>query len=102
MVESGRLSNSMAKTVFDKAAIEGGTPKDISDALGMSQISDSSLIEKTVATVILENPEAVSDYLEGKTSVVRFMVGQIMKKTQGKANPKMATEVLEAALNNLR
>ena len=102
MVESGRLSNSMAKTVFDKAAIEGGTPKDISDALGMSQISDSSLIEKTVATVILENPEAVSDYLEGKTSVVRFMVGQIMKKTQGKANPKMATEVLEAALNDLR
>ena len=102
MVESGRLSNSMAKTVFDKAAIEGGTPKDISDALGMSQISDSSLIEKTVATVILENPEAVSDYLEGKTSVARFMVGQIMKKTQGKANPKMATEVLEAALNDLR
>ena len=49
---------------------------------------------------ILDN--AVSDYLEGKTSVARFMVGQIMKKTQGKANPKMATEVLEAALNDLR
>ena len=102
MVESGRLSSSMAKTVFDKAAVEGGTPAEISDALGMSQISDSSLIAKTVATVILENPEAVSDYLGGKHSVVRFMVGQIMKKTQGKANPKMATEMLETALNDLR
>ena len=52
--------------------------------------------------VILQNPEAVADYLEGKDSVVRFMVGQIMKETKGKANPKMATEMLETALNSLR
>ena len=102
LVESGRLSSSMAKTVFDKTVLEGGAPTEISDTLGMSQISDSRLIEKTVDAVILQNPEAVADYLEGKDSVVRFMVGQIMKETKGKANPKMATEMLETALNSLR
>ena len=102
LVESGRLSSSMAKTVFDKTVLEGGAPTEISDTLGMSQISDSRLIEKTVDAVILQNPEAVADYLEGKDSVVRFMVGQIMKETKGKANPKMATEMLETAHNSLR
>ena len=92
----------MAKTGFDKTVLEGGAPTEISDTLGMSQISDSRLIEKTVDAVILQNPEAVADYLEGKDSVVRFMVGQIMKETKGKANPKMATEMLETALNSLR
>jgi aspartyl-tRNA(Asn)/glutamyl-tRNA(Gln) amidotransferase subunit B len=66
----------------------------IIDKRGLRQITDASAIEKLVDEVIAENPEQVSQYRAGKQKVIGFLVGQVMKKSQGKANPQQVNELL--------
>ena len=66
-----------------------------------SSCSDAGAIEKLVQDVIAANPKAVEDYKSGKTNVVGWLMGQVMKQSQGKANPKQATELLNKALSAL-
>ena len=102
LVDAGKISNSMAKAVFDEMFINGGDPNKISEDKGLSQINDTESIQNVVSEILLENPSAVEDYLDGKDSAVRFLVGQVMKKTKGQANPQVASEMVTADLGRRR
>ena len=102
LVDAGKISNSMAKAVFDEMFINGGDPNKISEDKGLSQINDTESIQNVVSEILLENPSAVEDYLDGKDSAVRFLVGQVMKKTKGQANAQVASEMVTAELGRKR
>ena len=72
--------------------------KKIIEEKGMVVVSDTGAIENFVKEVIAENPKAIADYKNGKTNVVGWLMGQVMKKSGGKASPKTATELLKAEL----
>ena len=67
---------------------------------GISNITDTSILESVVKKVIEDNPESVSDYKSGKDRAIKYLMGQIMKETKGSANPKMVNEILMQELNN--
>ncbi len=102
LTEQGNLSNSMAKVVLEEIFTNGGTPSLISEKMGMSQISDVDSISSTINRVIEENPAALADFHAGKKSVVKYMLGQVMKITKGTVNPQIATDLLEESLEKLR
>ena len=92
------ISGKMAKDVLREAFESGKTPRVIVADRGLSQIADSSEIESVVDEVIIENPEAAEDMRQGKEAALKFLMGQVMKKTRGKANPSMASDVLRKKL----
>jgi aspartyl-tRNA(Asn)/glutamyl-tRNA(Gln) amidotransferase subunit B len=98
MVEDGRLNSNMAKTVFEEMFESGRAPAEIAESAGLVQISDAGSIEAAVSEAIDSNPRPVADYLNGKETALRFLVGQVMKATRGKANPQLATTVLKERL----
>ena len=102
LTEQGNLSNSMAKVVLEEIFTNGGTPSLISKKMGMSQISDVDSISSTINRVIEENPAALADFHAGKKSVVKYMLGQVMKITKGTVNPQIANDLLEESLEKLR
>lgn len=102
LVDSDQLSSSMAKTVFEEMFSTGQAPGYIANQKGLVQISDQGAISKAIDKAIAGNPGPVSEYLSGKEQAIRFLVGQIMKITRGKANPKLANELLKEKLDSLR
>lgn len=102
MVESGALSNSMAKTVFEEMFISGNSPLSITEKNNLSQISDPNAIDVAVDQAITENPDPVSDYLNGKENAIRFLVGQVMKISGGKINPQIATTKMKTKLDGMK
>ena len=95
LVESNEVNSNQAREIFAKMLEEGVDAKKAKEILGISsQISDMSFIQETVNSVLAENPQAIIDYKEGKGRALGFLVGQIMKKTQGKINPKITSDVL--------
>jgi aspartyl-tRNA(Asn)/glutamyl-tRNA(Gln) amidotransferase subunit B len=88
----------MAKSVFEEMYNTGKTADTIIKEQGLSQISDTSELEKVAAEVIHSNTQAVADYRAGKETAVRFLVGQVMKATKGRANPQLVSEVLKQKL----
>jgi aspartyl-tRNA(Asn)/glutamyl-tRNA(Gln) amidotransferase subunit B len=111
---SGRLSSSAAKSVFTERAkrVEvtihdqsGGSVSSVEvivKELGLEQVSDTSAIEADARAVLDENPEEVARYLAGKEQLLQFFVGQLMKRTKGKANPKVATDAIKGLLDSKR
>ncbi|MDA1348424.1 MAG: Asp-tRNA(Asn)/Glu-tRNA(Gln) amidotransferase subunit GatB, partial [Chloroflexi bacterium] len=95
MVDDGRLNSNMAKTAFEQMFESGRSPGDIAETAGMTQISDVDSIDLVVSKAIDNNPQPVADYIEGKETALRFLMGQVMKATQGKANPQMVTSLLK-------
>ncbi len=79
----------------------GKAPAAIVEESGQTQISDSDELAAIVAQVLGEQPAAVQDYRDGKESAIKFLVGQVMRATRGRANPQTATSLLEEALRNL-
>ena len=94
----GTISSKIAKEVFDDMYKTGKSPKTIVEEKGLVQISDTSELEGIIDEVIEENPGAVEDYRNGKGKAMGFLVGQVMKKTKGKANPQMVNELLQKKL----
>lgn len=76
----------------------GQSPGEIVAAEGLAQVSDTSAIQQIAAEVLAENPEQVQTYREGKTTLIGWFVGQVMRKSRGKADPQLARQVLEALL----
>ncbi|MDD2696886.1 MAG: Asp-tRNA(Asn)/Glu-tRNA(Gln) amidotransferase subunit GatB [Candidatus Pacebacteria bacterium] len=101
LIEKGTISSKIAKLVLSEMFKNGADPSNIVKEKKLTQISDSSEIEKVIKEVIENNPKAVEDYKSGKGNAFQFLVGQIMAKTKGKANPQMAGESLKKALTNL-
>ncbi|MBI2447497.1 MAG: hypothetical protein HYV48_03055 [Candidatus Omnitrophica bacterium] len=89
----------MAKDILVEMIETGKSPQEIVRQKGLSQISNSDEIEKIVDKVIEENTKSVSDFKNGKEKAIIFLVGQVMAKTKGKANPKMVNEVLRKKLS---
>ncbi len=98
LVTRGVISGKMAKDVLREAFDSGRGPEEIVEGKGLAQISDGSEIESVVEEVISENPEAAGDLREGKEQALKFLMGQVMKKTRGKANPEMASDLIRRKL----
>lgn len=92
------ISGKIAKTVFEEMAQSGKSAKAIVEEKGLIQITDDSALEPIVAEILENNPDQVEQYRAGKTKVLGFFVGQVMKATQGKANPKLVNELLKSKL----
>jgi aspartyl-tRNA(Asn)/glutamyl-tRNA(Gln) amidotransferase subunit B len=98
LIAGGELSGKLAKEIFPKMFETGEAPLAIMDREGLRQISDSSALEKIVDEVLAANPKQVEQYRSGKTSVIGFLVGQVMKASRGQANPAAVNEILKSRL----
>ena len=92
------ISGKIAKEVFEAMWTEGKGADEIIDARGLRQITDTSAIEKAIDEVMAGNPQQLADYRSGKDKLFGFFVGQVMKATQGKANPAQLNELLKRKL----
>jgi len=98
LIDSGLISGKIAKTVFEEMVSSGKAPYDIVREKGLEQITDNDAIFEAVQKVLAAHNNEVESYKAGKTKLLGFFVGQVMKATQGKANPKMVNEVLRKML----
>jgi aspartyl-tRNA(Asn)/glutamyl-tRNA(Gln) amidotransferase subunit B len=98
LVAKGELTGKLAKDVLAKMLETGGSPRAIVEREGLKAISDAGELEKIADQVIAANPNQAAQYKGGKTSVIQFFVGQVMKATRGQANPGAAKEILEKKL----
>ena len=94
LVEAGTITMAIAKDVFTEMFAGGKKPGAIVAARGLTQINDSSAIDAAISKAIQSNPQAVADYRGGKETAIRFLVGQVMKETKGRANPTVITQML--------
>ena len=98
LVDSGRISNSAAKEVFAAILETGEEPAAAVERLGLGQVSDTSQIERWIDEVIEENAGPVAQYRGGKTQTIGFLVGQVMKRSGGRAEPKTVQRLMKEAL----
>ncbi len=98
LIEKGTISGAIAKGVFEKMIAGGESAEAIVARDGLTQIDDDSAILALVADVVARNADAVAQFRAGKASTFGFLVGQVMKATAGKANPKRVNELLKDAL----
>ena len=102
MVGEGAISVTMAKTVLEEAYASKRSPKHIVAERGYTQISDTSAVEPLVHEALEANPRAVADYLGGKESAAKFLVGQVMKLARGQAKPDVVNRLVTAALERAK
>lgn len=98
LIDAGTISGKIAKDVLDEVAQTGDSPQSVIEKKGLSQISDTDEIRKTIQKIIQNNPSQAQDYKNGKEKLFGFFVGQAMKETQGKANPSMVNDILREEL----
>ncbi len=98
LIDGGKISGKQGKEVFAEMFATRKAPTVIVKEKGLEQVSDSGAIEAFADQVIADNPGPVAEYKGGKTSVINFLKGQVMKASRGKANPALAGEVLERKL----
>lgn len=99
MIENGTISGKIGKTVFQEMWQTGKDPEIIIKEKGLVQISDTSAIEKIVEDVIAANPQQAADFKAGKTKLLGFFVGAVMKASKGQANPDVVNKILIEKLN---
>jgi aspartyl-tRNA(Asn)/glutamyl-tRNA(Gln) amidotransferase subunit B len=100
LIDSGVISGKIAKTVFDDMVSTGKAPEAIVQEKGLVQVTDTDAISEVVDQVLGEHQQEVEDYKGGKTKLLGFFVGQVMKATRGKANPKIVNEILREKLGS--
>ena len=100
LVEKGAINISIAKDVFAAMFETGRSATQIVKEKGLAQVSDVEELSRIVEQVIADNPGPVAEYLAGKDAVLRFLVGQVMKATRGKANPKLVNRLLRERLRS--
>jgi aspartyl-tRNA(Asn)/glutamyl-tRNA(Gln) amidotransferase subunit B len=100
LVRDGKITTSAAKSVFGTMLEKGESPEEIVEREGLAQISDTSSLEKIVDEVIRDNAGQVETYRSGKSQVFGYLMGQVMKASRGKANPQVATRLLEERLKS--
>ena len=98
LIQSEEISGKIAKDLFEIVYVEGGDPNEIVDSRGMKQVTDTSAIEKAVETVINDNPDQV-EKAKMNPKLAGWFVGQVMKATGGKANPKSVNEIVSKKLS---
>ena len=98
LIEAGTISNTQAKDVFEAMFTSGRDARAIVEASGQTQISDDAALREVVGQVIAAQPQAVADYRAGKQEALKFLMGQVMRATRGRANPKLVTGILRELL----
>ena len=98
LIETGTISGKMAKEILPEMYKAGKPPQKIIEEKGLVQITDEGELAKTISAIITANPDQLADYRSGKEKLFGFFVGQIMKATQGKANPQMVNDLLKKML----
>jgi len=98
LVKGGTLSHQAAKRVFAEVAAKGGDPRSVAESLGVIQVGDTNVIAGWVTDVLAAHPTEVERYKKGETKLMPFFVGQLMRASKGKADPKLAQRVLEEKL----
>ena len=98
LIDQGTISGKIAKTVFEEMARSGKAPGAIVKEKGLVQVSDTAAIESAIDDVLAANPDEAAAYRQGKTKLLGFFVGQVMKATRGKANPKLVNQLLKQKL----
>ncbi len=97
-IDDQTISGKIGKSIFEEMCISGSSPDKIIESQGLKQITDDGAIEKIIDEVINNNTKQVDDYRAGKDKLFGFFVGQVMKKTQGKANPQTVNRILKEKL----
>ena len=97
-IDDQTISGKIGKSIFEEMCANGSSPDEIIKSQGLEQISDDEAIEEIILAVIHENPAQVEAYLAGKEKLFGFFVGQVMKLTEGKANPKAVNSILKEKL----
>jgi aspartyl-tRNA(Asn)/glutamyl-tRNA(Gln) amidotransferase subunit B len=95
LIQSGAISGKIGKDVFADLYAAGGSAKEIVQRKGLAQVSDESALLKFIDEVIAENPKVVEDVRGGKERAVGSLVGALMKKTKGQANPQLANDLIK-------
>jgi aspartyl-tRNA(Asn)/glutamyl-tRNA(Gln) amidotransferase subunit B len=99
LIDSSAINGKTAKDVFARMWTSGESPKAIVEREGLSQVSDIGAIEAAIREVIASSAEQVATYKKGRTNTIGWFVGQVMKKTGGRANPKIVNDLVKAALD---
>jgi aspartyl-tRNA(Asn)/glutamyl-tRNA(Gln) amidotransferase subunit B len=99
-VMNGSITNLVGKSVLKDSIASGTTASDIIKQKNLIQISDTEELDNIAAEVIKENPKPAADFRGGKESSIMFLVGQAMRKSKGKANPKIIQEIIKRRLSN--
>ncbi|GIW48449.1 MAG: aspartyl/glutamyl-tRNA(Asn/Gln) amidotransferase subunit B [Deltaproteobacteria bacterium] len=99
LVDNGTISGKIAKDVFSEMVVTGKRAIDIVEEKGIRQISDEAEIERIISQVIENNPNEVARYKAGQEKLLGFFVGEVMKATKGKANPRLVNEILRKRLS---
>jgi len=99
MITDGVISGKIAKTVFEEMYRSGRGPEEIVHEKGLIQLTDVDEIQGIIRGVLEGNPKLVEDYQKGKEQLFGFFVGQVMKATKGKANPKLVNELMRKSLS---
>jgi aspartyl-tRNA(Asn)/glutamyl-tRNA(Gln) amidotransferase subunit B len=98
LVDESAISGKQAKEVYAKIVRTDRSPRDVVGELGMAQVSDAGAIEAVVRHVVEKNPKQADQLRSGKTAIMGFFVGQVMKETKGSANPQLVNEALKKVL----
>jgi aspartyl-tRNA(Asn)/glutamyl-tRNA(Gln) amidotransferase subunit B len=96
--DEDKISGKIAKTVFKEMQSSGKAPEVIVQEKGLIQVTDEGALEERIDKVLAQNSDKVADYRAGKERLFSFFVGQVMKATQGKANPQLLNEILQRKL----
>ncbi len=98
MIDNGEISGKIAKEILPELLSKGGSPKQIVQDRGLGMIGDPKVIEEIIDQLILKHPNEVESFRSGKKKLLGFFVGQLMKETKGKADPKLANQILNKKL----
>jgi aspartyl-tRNA(Asn)/glutamyl-tRNA(Gln) amidotransferase subunit B len=101
LINSGTISNNIGKKVVEEMFETGKAPKTIVEEKGLVQNSDEGAIREAVIKILENNPKSVEDYKNGKTRIIGFVVGLVMKEMKGKANPQIANKLVTEELNKI-
>lgn len=98
MVDGGELNSNAAQIVFDEMLVSSKNPKEIAQTRNLLQVSDEGELDRIVAEVLEQNPQAAQDVKNGEMKAIGFLIGQVMAKSQGKANPQLAQQLIKKQL----
>ncbi|MEP0857816.1 Asp-tRNA(Asn)/Glu-tRNA(Gln) amidotransferase subunit GatB [Trichocoleus sp. DQ-U1] len=100
LIEDGTISGKIAKEILPELLSKGGSAKELVESKGVKQISDKGELEKIINEVLAANPKELEQYRSGKTKLLGFFVGQVMKQTGGQADPKLTNQMMAKKLNS--
>lgn len=100
LIDAGTISGKIAKDILPELLANGGSPQKLVESKGLIQISDTGAIDRAIDAVLAANPKELEQYRAGKTKLLGFFVGKVMKETGGRADPKLTNELLAAKLNS--